>query len=391
METHVSPTLSRVRVAFILHVMQVAGAEMLVFEMIRRLRSRIDPHVFCLDAVGPLGEQLLADGVPVVAFDRRPGVDWQLFRRMATEIKSRQIQVIHAHQYTPFFYSSIAGRLSGMRPHVIFTEHGRHFPDIVSAKRRITNRIVFNRLADDITAVCDFSADALARNDGFSRRSIRVIPNGIELDRYGPATDRAELRRQLQLDPGRLYVTIVARFHPVKDHATLLRAFQKVARARGDVDLLLVGDGPLRPDLEQQVNRLDIADRVKMAGVQSNVADWLKASDIFVLSSVSEAASITLLEAMACGLPAVVTAVGGNPELVRAGRDGLLVPRGDADGFARALLTLLDDPETRTIMGTSGRQRVHDEFLLDNTVQSYASLFEPHSRVAGLPSQTGRY
>lgn len=355
--------------------MQVAGAEVLVVEMIRRLGARIAPTVFCLDAVGPLGQQLLAEGVPVISFDRKPGLDRSIFMRMAREIRSRGIDVVHAHQYTPFFYSSIAAWLAGTRARVIFTEHGRHFPDVVSAKRRITNQLVFNRLANDITAVCDWSARSLAEKDGFSKDRISVIPNGIDIERYEARTSKADLRCSLGLDPDRRYVVIVARFHPVKDHATLIAGFQGVAAARPDVDLLLVGDGPLRPEIEKQIASLALGARVKLVGVRSDVPSWLLASDIFALSSVSEAASITLLEAMACGLPAVVTAVGGNPELVRDGVDGLLVPRGDAAGFTRAFLRLLDSPETSMAMGRSGAARVRQEFLMDTTVNRYANLF----------------
>jgi glycosyltransferase involved in cell wall biosynthesis len=365
-----------VAVAFVLHVMQVAGAEVLVYETIQRLGTRIAPTVFCLDAIGPLGERLIGAGVPVIAFDRRPGLDWSIIGRMAREIRARRIDVVHAHQYTPFFYASLAARRARTRPRVIFTEHGRHYPDIVSAKRRMANRLVFDRLAGDITAVCDFSARSLADQDGFRKDRIVVIPNGIDLDRYQRVESRAAIRTRLGLDPARRVVTIVARFHPVKDHATLVRAFALLAAARSDVDLLLVGDGPLRPDLERQVADLGLTPRVVFAGIRSDVPDWLLASDVFVLSSVSEAASITLLEAMACGLPAVVSAVGGNPELVRDGLDGLLVPRGDAAGFAAAIGRLLDDPDLRERMGQSGAARVRQTFLMDTTVARYAELYE---------------
>lgn len=363
------------RVAFVLHVMQVAGAEVLVREKIRRLAGRIEPVVFCLDAVGPIGEELLAGGVPVISFDRKPGLDRSIFGRMAREIRSRHIDVVHAHQYTPFFYASVAARLARTRARVIFTEHGRHFPDVVSAKRRNLNRWLFDRLADDITAVCAWSADSLATHDGFARRRIVVIPNGIDLERYGPAGDRDALRQRLGLDPRRQYVVIVARFHPVKDHATLLTAFATVARRHPDADLVLVGDGPLRGDIERQIRESGLVGRVRLVGVRSDVPDWLKAADIFTLSSVSEAASITLLEAMACQLPSVVTRVGGNPELVRDEVDGLLVPRGDAPGFARAIGRLLETPGRRTAMGLAASQRVRDEFLLDTTVNRYGALY----------------
>ena len=355
--------------------MQVAGAEVLVVETIRRLGARIAPTVFCLDAVGPLGEQLRAEGVPVLAFDRKPGLDWSVFGRMAHEIRERQIDVVHAHQYTPFFYASIAARLARTRARLIFTEHGRHFPDVVSPKRRLANRLVFDRLANDITAVCEWSARSLAEKDGFTASRIRVIPNGIDIARYERREGREDTRRRLGLDPGRRYVVIVARFHPVKDHATLIAGFKAVADTRPDVDLLLVGDGPLRPEIERQVAGLGLTGRVSLVGVQSNVNEWLLASDIFALSSVSEAASITLLEAMACGLPAVVTAVGGNPELVRDGIDGVLVPRADSAGFSAAFLRLLDSPDLARSMGQSGAARVRQEFLMETTVTRYAALY----------------
>jgi glycosyltransferase involved in cell wall biosynthesis len=355
--------------------MQVAGAEVLVREFIRSLGSRIVPHVYCLDAVGPIGEELIAEGVPVVAFNRKPGLDWPLVGRMASRMRADRIEIVHAHQYTPFFYSSLAAVRSGQRPRVIFTEHGRHYPDVVSWKRRLTNRIFFSRLADETTAVCQFSADALVANEGFARKPVRVIPNGIDVSRYDAVTDKAAVRVALGLEPGRRYVTIVARFHPVKDHATLIRAFGRLAPRHDDVDLLLVGDGPLRPDIERQIASLGLADRIRLVGVQANVPDWLRASDVFVLCSVSEAASVTLLEAMACGLPVVVSAVGGNPELARAGLDGLHVARGDDEALAGAIGHLLTHPDEAARMGLAGAARVRTDFRMSTTVDRYADLF----------------
>jgi glycosyltransferase involved in cell wall biosynthesis len=371
---------SALRVGFVLHVMQVAGAEVLVMETVRRLAGRIDPVIFCLDKVGPLGERLREEGVEVVCFNRRPGRDLGVAWRMAKEVRARGIKVLHAHQYTPFFYAALARVLAGGAPRLILTEHGRHYPDVVSPLRRAANRLVFDHLADAVNACCAFSARSLCRVDGFAGRRIEVIENGIELERYGPATDRAALRRRLGLDPGRLYAAVVARFHPVKDHASLLDAFARVAAARDDADLLLVGDGPLRLDLEARVRGLGIEGRVRFLGVRSDVPDVLRAADVFALTSLSEAASLTLLEAMASGLPVVVTAVGGNPEIVRDGREGFLVPRGDVAAIAAALLRLLSDPEAQRRMGEAGRARVRERYRLEQTIDSYWGLYERLAR-----------
>jgi len=371
---------SPIRVGFVLHVMQVAGAEVLVTETIRRLGSRIEPAVFCLDAIGVLGERLLAAGVPVKNYNRRPGLDLSVSGRMAADIRTHGIEVLHAHQYTPFFYSAIAARRSSPRPKVIFTEHGRHYPDVVSARRRWLNRMVFDRMADDVNAVCEFSAGALAEKDGFERSRIHVIPNGIDAPKYSAVADLRALRARLGLEPSRKYIACVARFHPVKDHATLLKAFARVASARADTDLLLVGDGALRDALEQLCLDLGVTARVRFLGVRDDVADILRAIDVFVLTSVSEAASITLLEAMASAAPVVVTRVGGNPEIVRDGIDGLLAPRGDAEAIAEALLKLLENPLLAQKMGRDGAARANSMFRLDQTVDRYYDVYATLTR-----------
>jgi L-malate glycosyltransferase len=365
----------RVRIGFVLHVMQVAGAEVLVTEIVRRMVGLFEPSIFCLDGIGPLGEQLCKEGVEVLNLERRPGRDYRVAWRMARLIQQRRIELVHAHQYTPFFYAALAKLITGGRFRLILTEHGRHFPDIVSPKRRLVNRWLLGPMTDAITAVCQFSADSLAEKDGFSEKKISVIDNGIVLDRYKPSDDRGEMRARLGLDPGRRYIANIARFHSVKDQAMLLHAFARVVAARDDVDLLLVGDGALRQMLTELCRSLSIEGRVRFLGIRGDVPDVLRALDVFVLTSLSEAASLTLLEAMASGVPVVVTAVGGNPELVRDRIDGLLVPRGDAGATAEAILQILSDREMASRMGTAARQRVVERYQLDATVAAYLRLY----------------
>ena len=180
------------RVGFVLHVMQVAGAEVLTRELCRRLAGRVTPTILCLDAVGRIGEEMLREGTDLVCLNRRPGRDWGVARRMAAAVRDRGIELIHAHQYSPFFYAALAKVLCGLRPRLVLTEHGRHYPDRVSPLRRAVNRLALDRLADAVTACCRFSADGLSKVDGFAGRRIEVIENGIEVERYGPATDRRQ-------------------------------------------------------------------------------------------------------------------------------------------------------------------------------------------------------
>jgi len=170
----------------------------------------------------------------------------------------------------------------------------------------------------------------------------------------------------------------------------LLRAFAQVAGRHADVDLVLAGDGPLREDLQRQVSELGIQDRVRFLGVRSDVANILQAVDLFALTSVSEAASLTVLEAMATSVPVVITKVGGNPEMVRHEVEGLLVGRGDADSCAKAINRLLEDPGLARRLGDAGRRRVEEKYRLDQTVENYHRLYRRLCRLEPAPGSGGR-
>ena len=364
-----------------MHVMQVAGAEVLVKQIIERLGDRMDPTVLCLDDLGELGHQLRDAGVPVAVLDRRPGLDRQVAKRLAAIVGERQIQVLHAHQYTPFFYSALARLRYRIPTKVLFTEHGRHYPDVVSRKRHWANRLLLQRYADVSTGCCDFSTHALREAEGFPRAI--TLRNGVDLSDLAPPRGPAErraLRHELGLDPDRRYAACIARFHPIKDHPTLIRAWHRVRQALPDARLLLVGDGTERAPCESLASAYGLGEAIEFWGIRHDVPKILRAVDVFTLASISEAASLTLLEAMAVECPVVVTDVGGNGEHVAEGVHGHLVPRGDDASLAEALTGLLRDPERRARYGRSARQRVLREFDLDTAVKHYSELYR---RLAG--------
>jgi glycosyltransferase involved in cell wall biosynthesis len=209
-----------------------------------------------------------------------------------------------------------------------------------------------------------------------------VISNGVATAANVNARQRQALREDLGLADKRRYLVNVARQHPIKDHATLLKAYYHVSRNYGDVDLLLVGDGPLRRDLHELAVTLGIKERVHFLGVRNDVPNLLRLADAFVLTSLSEAASLTILEAMAASLPVVVTAVGGNPEIVRHGVEGLLVPPGDSVRLAEALHLLLSGTGRATAMGRAGAERVRKYYQLEHTVLQYRALYGRLTRSA---------
>lgn len=366
-----------VHVGFVMHKMEVAGAEVLVKQIIERLKGRIRSTVLCLDGIGELGHQLTESGVPVVSLERKPGLDWSVANRLADEVKSRKIEVLHAHQYTPFFYSAVARIRHRIDSRIIFTEHGRAYPDIVSWKRRLVNRFFLQRHASYTTACCDFSTRALQKKDGFPKAV--TLQNGIELNDFSPrgtAEDVQRRRHELGLESDGLYVACVARMHPIKDHKTLIRSWEIVQQKLPSAKLLLIGDGPERTNIEHQIEVAGLSESVELLGVRHDVQKILRSVNVSTLTSVSEAASLTLLEAMASQCPSVVTDVGGNAEHLREGVDGFLVPRGDAEALAKRLVQVLVDSVLQRKLGEAGRARVAEKFSLGRAIEAYARYYE---------------
>ncbi len=348
----------------------LGGTERLVERMARKPPKGFRASVVCLDQVGALGEGLLRDGIELKHVPRRPGFDHTLPWRLAAHAARRRIDVLHCHQYTPWFYGVLA-RLFRPRLKILFTEHGRFYPDVPSGKRRIFNRIL-SPWTQGITAVSPAVKDALVRVEAFPAGKIRIVFNGIEAPVAG---DRVALRRRLSLHPDWVYFILCARFDPIKWIPGLVAAFARVAHGRSDCGLILVGDGPEAEAVRRAVRSFGLEDRVVLPGFQDQVADWLGAADIFVLSSLSEGTSVSLIESMALGLPSVATAVGGNVFVVEDRVTGLLAPSENAEALAAAMAELADHPALRHAMGDAARRHFESDFRLDRMIETYRAIY----------------
>ncbi len=361
-------------VGHVLHGMVVAGAETLVAQMIRALEDEFEFVVFLLDEMGPLGEETERAGTPVELLGRRPGVDLRLAHRLARRLRVRRVDLVHAHQYTPWFYGMLAASSGFRRPRTLFTEHGRHYPDPPRPRRRAFNRVLLP-FADGVVAVSGFVRERLVESEGIPGERVRVLYNGIEPSRFARSVDRAAVRASQGLEPEDLVVGIAARLAPVKDHATLLRAFARVVRDAPRAKLALAGEGELRAETEKLAEELGIAGACRFLGVRRDVPDLLASWDVFSLSSLSEGTSVTLLEAMASGKAVAATDVGGTPEIVEEGVTGFLTPRGDESALAASLGRLLRDPQLRERCGEAGRRRVRERFTLDRMLDAYRAQY----------------
>ncbi len=357
----------------LMHGLRVGGAEVLVARLARRLRDRFDFRFVCLDELGLLGEELRGEGFPVDVLGRRPGVDWRLPPRLACRLASTHVDLIHAHQYTPFFYA-LAARLLCWRPAILFTEHGRWLPDYPRRKRIIANRLLLQR-RDRVVGVGEDVRRALIVNEGIPARRVATLYNGVDLQPYRrPPEDRSAVRREIGIPDDAFLVIQVARLVPIKDHLTALAALQR-ARGNPAVRLALVGEGPEEPAIRAEVERLGLGERVTLLGLRNDVPRLLSAADAFLLTSRNEGIPLTVIEAMAAGLPVVATAVGGVGEVAVDGETALLAPAGDADALARHLLCLAGDPSLCERLGRAGRERAFAHFDEEQMLARYEGLY----------------
>jgi glycosyltransferase involved in cell wall biosynthesis len=346
------------------------GTERLVIEICKQLTDRIDSMVCCLDDRGAWAAELEAANVPVVALRRQPGFQPALARHIARLIKANGIDVVHCHHYSPYVYGLLASVVTGTQ--LVFTEHGRLSDDDPSLKRRMVNPFL-SMLGGRVCAVsADLKQHMVA--EGFPARRVQVVYNGIDPARRPTAIHRHVARELLGLSPDDFVVGTVGRLDPVKNLRVMLQAHAMVMQQHPEVRAVIVGDGGERAALEAAAAELGIASTVTFAGYRSDVRAVMPAFDVYLNCSNYEGVSLTILEAMAAGLPVIATPVGGNPEVVVDHETGFLVP-GRARSIADAIARLAVDPRGRHILGDAGRWRVMRHFSIARMVSEYAALY----------------
>lgn len=363
--------MKRIGVVHLLLTMDVGGLERVALDLVRRSDpDRFDARIICLRAPGELAPLAQSLGVPVEALGARRGLDG--LARLVRRLRHLRPAVLHTHNPGPHRVGVVARRLGGV-PVLVHTKHGRNFPlnrRAVAVNRRLS------LLSDRVVAVSEDAADVARRVEGVPAAKVCVIQNGIE-----PGEPLTSSTWQSWVPRG----ITVARLDPVKDQPTMLRAVRRVVDACPEFQLDIVGDGPERAALETLSRELQIDQHVRFLGYRTDVEDLLRRPAVFLLSSVSEGISLTLLEAMAAGLPAVATDVGGNREVVVDGLTGALVSTRDPGALAEEILRFVQDPARARAFGAAGRARVEQHFDLRLTVERYEALYSRLLQGKALP------
>ncbi len=353
----------------VLHLLisfKTGGLERFVLDLIDSNNNKFNQSVVCLEHAGELAGQCKVEVISLnMPRGLHVGVAWDL----AKIVREKKIDIIQTHNEKAQLYGCLAGLLTKVP--VVHTKHGKNNLDWWS----ITRNNIEARLCRKIVAVSRDAALECVRDEKIPSDKVLTILNGIDTERYFPGDNKYEFKKGLGFSEETLAIGIVARLAQVKDHETLLKACKILFESDQSLKLLVVGDGQLRGSLEQLAQSLGISKQVIFTGMREDIPDLMRAMDIFVLSSVSEGISLTLLEAMACCLPVVATEVGGNPEVLVDGVTGFLVPSQQPELLASKVHTLIIDPELRKQMGEAGRQRVLDCFSLSTTAEKYRDMY----------------
>jgi len=361
----------------LLHVtfdMHIGGTEQVIKNLVEATdRSLYNTSILCIESpIGPFGEILSEQGYQIDSLSRQEGFDVKIIFEIRKYIIRNSIDIVHCHQYTPWVYGVLASILTGTK--VIFTEHGRFYPDRSSWKRKYINPLLV-LLTDHITAISKATKQALVDFEFIPESKIEVVYNGIaELETS--LSDSQQLRKQFSIPDEHLILGTISRLDPIKNHNLLISAFAKILKKHPKLTLLIVGDGELRLELESLISNHGIANNVIFAGFQANPVAYLHLMDIFLLPSLSEGTAMTLLEAMCLSKACIVTDVGGNPEIIEDNVNGLVVPSNDEERLITACDSLIIDSSLRKKLGDAGRTRFEKNFIIDCMLNSYQKIYQ---------------
>jgi sugar transferase (PEP-CTERM/EpsH1 system associated) len=379
-ETRQSPLI-----AHIIHRLDFGGLENGLVNLINRIpASRYRHAIICMTDYSDFSKRITNPAVTLHALHKPDGKGIGVYWRLWKLLRRLRPDIVHTRNLSAI-EGAVVAALAGV-PYSVHGEHGRDSQDIDGLKRKyLLLRRACRPFIDHYIAVSQDLETWLVNHVGVPPRRIHQIHNGVDSVRFYPASGgRRPLPKTDFAQPPQLVIGTVGRLQEVKDQLTLVRAFARLAAVSADVRmqvrLVIVGDGPLAAEVQQLVRHSGIEDLTWQTGARNDIPELLQGMDIFVLPSKAEGISNTILEAMACGLPVVATAVGGNPELVEDGQTGSLVPPNDPDAMARALQRYVQQRTLIQDHGRAGRRRVEQAFSMTAMVERYLEVYDSHGK-----------
>lgn len=377
---------SRPLVCHVVHRFDYGGLENGIVNLINGLPAGELRHaVVALTEVSDFRRRIVRTDVEFHELHKRAGKDLGAYVRLWSLLRRLQPAIVHTRNVGTIDCAAVAA-LAGV-PVRLHGEHGWdvHDPDGTSRKY-LAMRRAFGHFVHGFVTVSRDLESWLVERVGVADARVRHICNGVDTERFGPRPGERTLLPANTFPPGAVIVGSVTRFSAIKDPLNLVNAFVAVeprVRASGiELRLLMAGDGPLRAEALARLEAAGLAERAWLPGSRDDVAQLLPLMDVFVLGSLREGISNTVLEAMAAGRPVIASASGGNLELVEHGATGALVPPGDSVALATALEAYARDADLRARHGAAARRRAVEEFSLAKMIEQYRALYLRYARRA---------
>ena len=351
----------------ILHILEglfVGGAERGLVKLLRYWQNPELEHCIITFSYGPLKSQFEKLGIrPIILSKKRP-YDISFLIQLLGMIKDINPDIIHCRNgLTAINYGGLCAKL--LRIPLICSIHGH--TNFLKKSFGLKFSIWMMKQSSAVIAVSySIKQDLLTKK--IPKQKIKVIHNGIALNNY-------KIKTSTKISSNNLMIVSVGSLRPVKGHRFLILAVKEIIKEFPNIKLLIIGDGPLRNILENLVKKMGLRNNISFLGIKNNVLDIMATSSLIVVPSLSEGISNVLLEAMLIKKPVVATNVGGNPEVVINGKTGLLVEKENPFVLAKAIITLLKNPELREKMGKEGYKRVVTHFNIDKTVAEYEKVY----------------
>ena len=358
----------------ILHLIETSGpggAERMLISLVESLPKHEYRSLICLLKEGWLNDELRRRGFETVIIPQPRSVDVNWLWAVWNMVRARRVDLMHSHEFAMNTYGGLISLITGIPQ--IATVHGKNY-----YYKRWHRRLAYRFVARHgrMVAVSEDCRRFLSDNVGVPLKNILTIYNGIPTEGYQPSSSiRANIRSALRVISDQPVIGTVGNLYPVKGQTFLLQAMSAIVRHRPDCWLIIAGRGDLESTLKREAKELGIERNVLFLGYRADVTELLQAMDVFVLPSLSEGLSLSILEAMAAGKPVVATAVGGNPEIILDGQTGYLVLPGNADALAEKILQLLEKPTHAREVGQRSRLHVMQEFSLSRMVNRYLLLY----------------
>ncbi|MDZ7316692.1 MAG: glycosyltransferase [candidate division KSB1 bacterium] len=379
--------MRKIRVLQLVEGFNFGGAETKLLELVEHMdRSRFETTVVSLGLGNEIEHLFRALDCRVEIFHRKRQVDFPLLQRLRRFIRQERIEIV----MTTLFYADVLGALAG---HSGGAKGVFSWETISSPKWLVPHRFWAYRYAirhaDKVISVSQATAEWLVRKRKVPAHKVMIIPYGVNLDKFNPKPKNLT-REQIGLSPTDLVIIQVARLTEQKGHKFLVEAAARVAAEIPQAKFVLVGDGPLRREIEEQISRFGLKDRFRLLGFRHDVHQILPLCDIFTLPSLYEGLPNVVLEAMACGLPVVATPADGTKEAVVDGETGFLVPIADVDALSERLIQLGRQAELRKRLGEAGRRRVERHFSLTGQVKQFEDLYIRYARPKEFTGEPGK-